>query len=280
MSSEPTVQQLGVILEQLRATIRERRFIQGTSELSAVEQDVRRSLDEIELHRVISAHWPLKARNPIERLINLLNKLVRRLLRWYINPIVEQQNAYNDAVARTLRLLADAYTELAEQTRDPRTSEPPHQEPRTENQEPRTKPALSVAEGNQELPTGSQAHTFQHSNIPTLQRAVIQQLIEQRGQLEPPARFVELELAAQEQRLDLHQRVNAHWPLVGATLVDRAVAFAQTAIRRYLRWLINPIVEQQNNANAAMSSALHDMVRLDADRRAEVALLRATRHNE
>ena len=67
-----------------------------------------------ELHRVVSAHWPLRSRSLAERLINLVNKVVRRLLRWYINPIVEQQNAYNDAVARALRLLADAYLDLRE----------------------------------------------------------------------------------------------------------------------------------------------------------------------
>jgi O-antigen chain-terminating methyltransferase len=42
-------------------------------------------------------------------------RVVRLLLRWYINPIVEQQNLYNSAVARTLVELT-AYADR--QTRD------------------------------------------------------------------------------------------------------------------------------------------------------------------
>ena len=88
------------ILEGLRAEVRARRLAQGQAEEQPLERDLRRSLDEIELHRVISAHWPLLGKTVPQRIIALINKLVRRYLRWYINPIVEQQNAYNDAVAR------------------------------------------------------------------------------------------------------------------------------------------------------------------------------------
>src|SRR6185503_1617362 len=103
------------ILEGLRAEVRARRLAQGQAEEGPLERDLRRSLDEIELHRVISAHWPLLGRTVPQRVVALVNKLVRRYLRWYINPIVEQQNAYNDAVARALRLLAEAYIDLGEQ---------------------------------------------------------------------------------------------------------------------------------------------------------------------
>src|SRR5215218_6907117 len=103
------------ILEGLRAEVRARRLAQGQAEPSPLEGDLRRSLDEIELHRVISAHWPLLGKTVPQRIVALVNKLVQRYLRWYINPIVEQQNAYNDAVARALRLLAEAYAELSEQ---------------------------------------------------------------------------------------------------------------------------------------------------------------------
>src|SRR5258708_10071152 len=103
------------ILELLRAEVRARRLAQGQAEEGPLERDLRRSLDEIELHRVISAHWPLLGKTVPQRVVALVNKLVRRYLRWYINPIVEQQNAYNDAVARTLRLLAEAYGDLGEQ---------------------------------------------------------------------------------------------------------------------------------------------------------------------
>src|SRR4029079_4585752 len=106
---------VAAILEGLRVEVRARRLAQGQAEEGPLERDLRRSLDEIELHRVISAHWPLMGKTVPQRVVALVNKLVRRYLRWYINPIVEQQNAYNDAVARALRLLAEAYSDLGEQ---------------------------------------------------------------------------------------------------------------------------------------------------------------------
>src|SRR6266487_177283 len=106
---------VAAILDQLRNEVRARRMALGQIELSPLERDLQRSLDEIELYRVVSAHWPLIGKTIPQRAAALVNKLVRRYLRWYINPIVEQQNAYNDAVARTLRLLAEAYAELGEQ---------------------------------------------------------------------------------------------------------------------------------------------------------------------
>src|SRR5256885_8770650 len=82
---------ISAVLERLRAEVRARRLSQGQAEPSPLERDLQRSLDEIELHRVVSAHWPLIGKSIPGRVIALLNKLVRRYLRWYINPIVEQQ---------------------------------------------------------------------------------------------------------------------------------------------------------------------------------------------
>ena len=92
------------ILEGLRAEVRARRLAQGQAEEQPLERDLRRSLDEIELHRVVSAHWPLLGKTVPQRVVALINKLVRRYLRWYINPIVEQQNAAN--ATTTVALLA------------------------------------------------------------------------------------------------------------------------------------------------------------------------------
>jgi hypothetical protein len=243
-------QDIGEILETLRTQVRAQRLAQGNTELTPTEQELRRSLDDIELHRVISAHWPLKARNPIERLINLINKVVRRLLRWYINPIVEQQNAYNEAVARSLRLFAEAYRELAETQRQGTTQPVPPNTPVPPSQKPPW-PA-------------EPADTAQ-----------LQTLIEQRAASDPEPRFIELDLVAQEPQLHIRQSITAHWPLAGSTAIGKVVAVAQTAVRRYLRWLINPIVEQQNNANQATTHAIQQLILLDAERRAEIAALRA-----
>ena len=250
---------VGAILERLRAEVRARRLSQGGAVQSPLERDLQRSLDEIELYRVVSAHWPLLGRTLPQRAIALVNKVVRRSLRWYINPIVEQQNAYNDTVARTLRLLAEAYGELAVQLRNA-LSDDDH-----------------GGSGADSTPCDEAARRPRRAPDPAQQADLAQLMaaVQERAAAEPPARFPDLELRAQEPHLRLRQEVSAHWPLLGRTLPQRAVALANKLVRRYLRWYINPIVEQQNAANTAFTVALLRLIALDAERRAEVAALRA-----
>jgi hypothetical protein len=52
---------------------------------------------------VVSAHLPVQSRIPVVGgAVSFVKRLLRLSLRWYINPIVEQQNAFNDAVVRAL----------------------------------------------------------------------------------------------------------------------------------------------------------------------------------
>ena len=76
------------------------------------ELALRQALEEVEAARRVSAHWPIVAHTPYERLWAWIHKLTRRFLRWYINPIVDQQNAFNEATARALKLLADEVVRL------------------------------------------------------------------------------------------------------------------------------------------------------------------------
>lgn len=235
-------QEIGTLLDNLRAEVRARRLSQAARADDSLRRDLQRALDEIELHRVISAHWPLIGRTLPQRLIALINKLVRRYLRWYINPIVEQQNAYNDAVARTLRLLAEAYDDLASGDVAP----------------PITQITPQPTSDNRQATTND-----------------IQAQVQTNALAEPPVRFPDLQLQAQEPLLQLRQRVSAHWPLPVRTLPERGVALVNKSVRQYLRWYINPIVDQQNSANTAVTTTLHTFVRLDAQRRAENAKRRA-----
>ena len=247
---------VAAILEGLRADVRARRMAQGRLEQSPLERDLQRSLDEIELYRVVSAHWPLTGRTLSQRAVALVNKVVRRYLRWYINPIVEQQNAYNDAVARALRLLADAYVDLGEQLA-----------------------AASHGDSQTGSSGGTQADSRGAGQLlgenPDALVGELQARVQARAADEPPARFPDLELRAVEPQLRLREQVSAHWPLGGATRLARLAALANKLVRRYLRWYVNPIVEQQNAANAAYSAALLALVHLDAERRAQVAAFRA-----
>jgi len=69
--------------------------------------------------------------------------------------------------------------------------------------------------------------------------------------------------------------VSAHLPLGGSGRLGAALGAGQRATRYLLRWYINPIVEQQNHANAAFLSldALTHAHALELAR--EVAELRA-----
>jgi hypothetical protein len=49
--------------------------------------------------------WPVMPSGLVHKAGAYLKKGVRIALRWYVNPIVEQQNRYNEAVARSLRLM-------------------------------------------------------------------------------------------------------------------------------------------------------------------------------
>jgi hypothetical protein len=64
------------------------------------------SLARVRQAQAVNPHlpigWPAMPRNPVRRIPLYIMKLVRRLLRWYINPLVEQQNRFNEAAVATL----------------------------------------------------------------------------------------------------------------------------------------------------------------------------------
>lgn len=119
---------VGLILSQLRAEVRAARGTLGDTSAHAAalgidEDELRAAVAEVEALRAVSAHWPLTWRTPRERAQVFVQRLIRRGLRWYIAPIVEQQNAYNNAVARVLALLVDANRQLASEVAQLRAEE-------------------------------------------------------------------------------------------------------------------------------------------------------------
>jgi hypothetical protein len=264
-SPEPSAE-VAAILEQLRAEVRARRLsLAGDEESSAtrhaIERQLQRAVEQLEITRVVSAHWPLESRSLFERGLNFVHKLVRRFLRWYINPIVEQQNAFNDTTARTLRLLAEGYSELLHQGEgEPGTG---NREPGTENGEPATE---NREPGTGNPPPDAPIHEWQA-------------LVDQRGQTGPSAFFPELALQPYRAQLVQCQQVHAHWPLQQDSALQRVAALVQKLTRFYLRWLINPIVEQQNSFNAAVTEAIDPLLNADAEVRTGAAAQRARRAN-
>lgn len=120
MADEERALDVAAIVEQIRREVQRRRErlqeenIQpwpGTFD----ELELARSLEEVRATQGVSAHWPIVWKTPLQAFFALIQRLTRRFLRWYINPIVEQQNACNAAVERTLTLLLAANARLREE---------------------------------------------------------------------------------------------------------------------------------------------------------------------
>ncbi len=96
-------------LADLRAQIAARRARLGSDAADGTAGDdfslgqLRQSVDEVNDLWFVSAHLPITWRVPgLGTALAYAQKATRVLLRWYINPIVEQQNRFNSAVARAL----------------------------------------------------------------------------------------------------------------------------------------------------------------------------------
>jgi hypothetical protein len=89
-------------LQRIRVQFAERQAL----EAAAPGYEAERSIDEASRLARISAHWGIASSWPVGGRLEVLGKRVLRiLLRWYINPIVEQQNDFNAAVLRSLYML-------------------------------------------------------------------------------------------------------------------------------------------------------------------------------
>ncbi len=105
MSTPPHEAEAAAALAQVREQIRARR-----SRLSSEDAPggvslvaLRQSVDQVNDLWLVSAHLPITWSVPgVGTAIAYLKRATRLLLRWYINPLVEQQNRFNSAVARAL----------------------------------------------------------------------------------------------------------------------------------------------------------------------------------
>ncbi len=94
-------------LSELREQVREQRarlsYNDPDDPRARSLSEMRRSADAVNDTWFVSAHlpitWDLRI---VGRLGAYTKRLVRILLRWYINPIVEQQNRFNSATARAI----------------------------------------------------------------------------------------------------------------------------------------------------------------------------------
>ena len=61
---------------------------------------------------VVSAHLPVTWNTPVGRVLALAKRGTRIMLRWYINPIVEQQNNFNEALVKAIAALDERQRDI------------------------------------------------------------------------------------------------------------------------------------------------------------------------
>jgi hypothetical protein len=86
-------------------------------------------------------------------------------------------------------------------------------------------------------------------------------------------------------RVRLYQHVNSHlpigWPDMPPGLLPKLRAYAQKVVRRLLRWYINPLVDQQNLFNTAVTETLSSLaLRVERQEQLLQGLLRKTERAE
>ncbi len=101
--------EVAAILEDVRRRVHERRAAMGDSADRAGQgsSELQMAVQEVNANAKVNAHLPLLWEDMVfGRLRAYVQRLVRRLLRWYINPIVDQQNMFNAAAAKAITSLA------------------------------------------------------------------------------------------------------------------------------------------------------------------------------
>jgi hypothetical protein len=81
--------------------------------------DIERLVDDAARLARVNSHWGIAPSWPVAGRVEVLGKrVIRILLRWYMNPIVDQQNDFNAAVVRALYELESEVEALRVEVRD------------------------------------------------------------------------------------------------------------------------------------------------------------------
>jgi SAM-dependent methyltransferase len=102
---------VAAVLRDLKAEVRRQRHeLRGAGAIAAEDWLGPASLDAVQSTARVNPHlpiaWPEWPPGIVPKVVAVLQKVTRRLLRWYINPIVAQQNEFNTAAAQALVDLA------------------------------------------------------------------------------------------------------------------------------------------------------------------------------
>jgi hypothetical protein len=105
------------ILARLRAGVRQRQAELAT--VSAATDEARFKLAELTAKEFIQEPMAVSPRPVIGRALVFVRKAMFHLFfKWYMRPVVEQQNAYNQTASRLVQDLLQAEERLARQLRE------------------------------------------------------------------------------------------------------------------------------------------------------------------
>lgn len=104
--------QVAAILKQLKQEVHTQ-HLRDPSKQSAV---LANALAQVRLTSWVNPHqpiaWPRWPKGVWPKIIAAVQKITRYLLRWYINPLIEEQNQFNAAVEAALSMLAQENAQL------------------------------------------------------------------------------------------------------------------------------------------------------------------------
>jgi O-antigen chain-terminating methyltransferase len=106
------------ILNDLQEEIRHHRAALGLAGAAPRPDPLARVREYQAVNPHLPIGWPTMPAGLLPKLAAYAQKIVRRLLRWYINPIVAQQNQFNAAAAELLALIQARAEELERRTAD------------------------------------------------------------------------------------------------------------------------------------------------------------------
>jgi len=116
------IQQAAQLIEQVRQQVWEQQ-----AQLFANDPGKRPSIQNMEQVVWINSHqplaWPTWPPGIAAKLKALVQKLIRRALQWYIDPIVRQQNQFNQATLQAVSAVAQEIARLQTQQNQATTKE-------------------------------------------------------------------------------------------------------------------------------------------------------------
>jgi len=114
--SPPDDLRVAEVLQQVRSGVRQRQAEAAT--LAAGAEEVRGGLLELKQREYVREPVAFSHRATLGRLIVLSRKAFFKLfLKWFVRPVIEQQNAFNQTAARLIEDLAESQERTARELR-------------------------------------------------------------------------------------------------------------------------------------------------------------------